>query len=317
MSQDRRIEPSGVVLRRESGLPIYLQVVDQLRYLIGAGRFRVGDYLPPMRQIADELGLNLNTVLRAYAELQRDGLIRSTRGKGAVVVRNESASTSAALRAPDAEPPTIDAMIASAVEHALSAGLEPAEVLVRTQAALDSVGSRAPVGPLLIVFASPAWRARILAEALRDAGLRRVRSASNSAELSGADLVIRPVFGASEPDAGIVGAPTLDVALLLNRSSVRELLEIDPKVPVLVVAGDDGAATWMADAVASYAVAGNVRRTVVQSTGDADFQDAAIVVVEAGMPRGTGVPDGVRVIQAKAVFPASIAENVELRTTDR
>src|SRR3712207_3474466 len=80
-------EASGVVLRRESGLPVYLQLVDQLRYLISAGRFRVGEYLPTTRRLAEELGVNFNTVNRAYRQLQRDGLIRSTPGKGAVVVR--------------------------------------------------------------------------------------------------------------------------------------------------------------------------------------------------------------------------------------
>src|SRR4051812_1327289 len=78
---------SGIVLREKSGLPIYLQLVDQLRYLIGAGRYGLGDYLPPSRRLAKELGINFNTVNRAYRQLQRDGLVRSAPGKGARVVR--------------------------------------------------------------------------------------------------------------------------------------------------------------------------------------------------------------------------------------
>src|SRR3954468_11937439 len=86
MKTERISEPSGIVIRRKSGLPVYLQIVDQLRYLIGAGRYMPGEYLPTLKRLAEELGLNLNTVNRAFQELQREGLIESTPGKGAVVV---------------------------------------------------------------------------------------------------------------------------------------------------------------------------------------------------------------------------------------
>lgn len=309
-------EPTGVVLRRGSGLPVYLQVVDQLRYLIAAGRFRVGGYLPPMRQVADELGLNLNTVLRAYAELQRDGIIRSTRGKGAVVVRTESESASAYRSATGDVPESIDAMISAAVEHALSAGLDPAEVIARTQAALESAGDRAPVGPTIAVLATPAWRARELADALRAVAASRVRSMSEPAGAGGCDLVVRPLFGALDPAAALVGAPTLDVALLLDRACVREILEIEPRSSVVVVAGDERAATWLADAVTGYAGIVNVSRVVAPSLGEAGLSGSPVVVVERGMPRGSVVVSASRVIQAGAVFPASIAETIASRLAD-
>ena len=313
MRQRSSTEPSGVVLRRESGRPIYLQVVDQLRYLIAAGRFRVGSYLPPMRQVADELGLNLNTVLRAYAELQRDGLIQSTRGKGAVVVRVEADSSLAVGRPGDGAQKSIDAMISAAVEYALSAGLDPSEVLARTQAALESVGRRAPTGPTIGVLATPSWRAGELADALRSAGIGRVRAISDASSSHACDLVVRPLFGALDAPMAPVGAPTLDVAMLLDRACVRELLEIDANAPVVIVAADERAAIWLADAVAGFAGAAKVQRVVASSLDEVDLGHARIIVIEKGLPRGSRDIGALSVIQARAVFPASIAEAIEAR----
>lgn len=317
MDAPSRDDDSGIVLRRGSGLPVYVQVVDQLRYLIAAGRYRVGDYLPPMRRIADELGLNLNTVHRAYGELQRDGLIRSTRGKGAVVVRPDAIRPEPAASAAQDQPTSVDAMLAAAVERALSSGLSEADVLDRTRAAIAAVSERAPSGPSVAVFAPIPWRARELADALRSAGVRRVRPVTNAEDASGADLVVVPRFGAGDPGGIPVGAPTIDIGLLLDRGFVRDLLTIEPGQPVAVVAGDDRAATWLADAVSGYAGAARVRRIVAASVGDADVVDERILVVEQGMPRGAGAAAGIRLLVAGAVFPASILESIEAASAGR
>ena len=303
-----------MVLRRGSGLPVYLQVVDQLRYLITAGRYRPGDYLPPMRQVAEELGLNLNTILRAYAELQRDGLIQSTRGKGAVVRPAGTATADINRLSERGQADSVDAMIYASVEHALSAGLDPAMILARTQRALDAVGKRAPVGPLLAMFMTLPWRSNVYAEALRSVGIGRVRPISTWEEAVGCDLVIRPTFGSSDPVPLNVGAPTLDVALLLDRRSLRELGEIESDSSVLVVAGDERVATWLADAVAGYAGAGAIRRVVADAIAEDQFADEKAIVIERGMPRVSGIPTAFHVIQASGAFPASIAEAVEAAT---
>src|SRR4051812_46341270 len=129
---------SGIMIRRESGLPIYRQLVDQLRFLIGAGRFPGGTYLPTMRELADELALNLNTVNRAYRQLQRDGLVRSTPGKGALVAP-ASGSSDAARTGSVAQ---TDAILAAAVERALAAGLTATSIAGRVAALLDEFGAR-------------------------------------------------------------------------------------------------------------------------------------------------------------------------------
>lgn len=65
--------------------PIYAQISDSLRASIAAQRIRAGEALPPAREIAEGLGVNAHTVLRAYQELRDEGLVDLRRGRGAVV----------------------------------------------------------------------------------------------------------------------------------------------------------------------------------------------------------------------------------------
>jgi GntR family transcriptional regulator len=65
--------------------PIYRQVVDEIKALIARGELREGTALPPVRQVAADLGVNLNTIATAYRELQSEGLINIRHGAGAVV----------------------------------------------------------------------------------------------------------------------------------------------------------------------------------------------------------------------------------------
>lgn len=69
-------------LSRRDGVPTYLQIVQQVKHLIASGRLQVGEELPPIRVLAQQLFINPNTVARAYRELEREGLVtkRSTTG---------------------------------------------------------------------------------------------------------------------------------------------------------------------------------------------------------------------------------------------
>ena len=58
------------------GVPIYLQIVNQVKYLVAAGRLDAGEELPPIRVLAERLVVNPNTVARAYRELEADGARR-------------------------------------------------------------------------------------------------------------------------------------------------------------------------------------------------------------------------------------------------
>src|SRR3989441_10987387 len=66
--------------------PVYRQIADEIKGLIARGDLREGATLPPVRQVAADLGLNLNTIAAAYRELQREGLVRVRHGAGAVVI---------------------------------------------------------------------------------------------------------------------------------------------------------------------------------------------------------------------------------------
>lgn len=72
------------------GVPIYLQIVNQIKYLVAAGRLAAGDEIPPIRVLASQLLVNPNTVARAYLELERAGLVSKKHGSGTYVSANGS-----------------------------------------------------------------------------------------------------------------------------------------------------------------------------------------------------------------------------------
>src|ERR1700722_8793315 len=70
---------------QDNGIPIYVQLRDQLSALVGRGALSPGQRLPTMRQVAVSLRIDLNTVQRAYAELEREGILTLVRGRGTFV----------------------------------------------------------------------------------------------------------------------------------------------------------------------------------------------------------------------------------------
>ncbi|MEZ6033640.1 MAG: GntR family transcriptional regulator [Planctomycetaceae bacterium] len=71
-------------------VPIYLQVVNQIRYLVAAGRLAAGDELPPIRVLAEQLVVNPNTIARAYRELEQAGIVEKRRTAGTYVTEQGS-----------------------------------------------------------------------------------------------------------------------------------------------------------------------------------------------------------------------------------
>jgi GntR family transcriptional regulator len=67
------------------GVPIYLQIVNQVKYLVASGRLTPGEELPPIRVLAEKLLVNPNTVARAYRELEVAGLVTKRRTAGTYV----------------------------------------------------------------------------------------------------------------------------------------------------------------------------------------------------------------------------------------
>jgi GntR family transcriptional regulator len=67
------------------GVPIYLQIVNQIKYLVSSGRLAAGEELPPIRTLAEKLVINPNTVARAYRELESAGIVEKRRTAGTYV----------------------------------------------------------------------------------------------------------------------------------------------------------------------------------------------------------------------------------------
>src|ERR1700679_1406577 len=75
------------------GKPVYLQLADQIRYAAASGRLRAGEPLPSIRPLAEELRVNRNTVAKAYAELESQGVIETIQGKGCFLKESNSPFT--------------------------------------------------------------------------------------------------------------------------------------------------------------------------------------------------------------------------------
>lgn len=75
-----------------SGIPVYLQLREQILHAISRGALKAGDQLPTVREVAVDLSINPNTVNRAYAELERDGYLTSKRGRGTFIAEPHTAA---------------------------------------------------------------------------------------------------------------------------------------------------------------------------------------------------------------------------------
>jgi GntR family transcriptional regulator len=72
-------------LNASSGVPIYLQLMEQVKHAVDTGALKAGDQLPAIRKLAEELVMNSNTVVRAYRELEHEGIVELRHGLGAFI----------------------------------------------------------------------------------------------------------------------------------------------------------------------------------------------------------------------------------------
>ena len=122
------------------GVPIYLQLMEQVKHAIETGALRPGDQLPGIRPLAEELVINPNTVAKAYRELEHEGVIELRHGAGAFVSAQARGRKPAADRVRAAQP-----IVASAVDKLRARGLSDEEIrrLFEAQlAGLESVEAK-------------------------------------------------------------------------------------------------------------------------------------------------------------------------------
>jgi GntR family transcriptional regulator len=100
------------------GVPIYQQVVNQIKFLIASGRLNTGDELPPIRVLAGQLLINPNTVARAYRELEAAGIVEKRRTAGTYV--SEQGSPLARRERVKILAERIDTLLAEAIHMGVS-----------------------------------------------------------------------------------------------------------------------------------------------------------------------------------------------------
>lgn len=84
------VPPFRFRLDTESGVPVYRQIIDQVHRAIATGLLKVGDQIPTVRQVAVDLAINPNTVLRAYREMEIRGTVDTQQGSGTFIADNRA-----------------------------------------------------------------------------------------------------------------------------------------------------------------------------------------------------------------------------------
>jgi GntR family transcriptional regulator len=90
--------PVPIRLDFRSGVPIYIQISDQVRQMMSTGSLKKGDQLPTVRQLATDIRVNYNTVARAYRLLDEAGLISTQQGRGTYIWETPTEETGKRMR---------------------------------------------------------------------------------------------------------------------------------------------------------------------------------------------------------------------------
>jgi GntR family transcriptional regulator len=106
-----------------AGLPIYIQVVEQIRRMLASGELKPGDQLPTVRQMATDLRVNFNTIARAYRLLDEAGLISTQQGRGTYIWEPPGPETTQALRSQ-----VLEELTRHYLDEAATLGFTPEEV---------------------------------------------------------------------------------------------------------------------------------------------------------------------------------------------
>ena len=107
-------------LNQSSGIPLYLQLMEQVKHAVETGALREGDQLPTIRKVAVDLVMNPNTVVRAYRELEHEGVLELKHGSGAFI-RESAGGRARVMR-------KAQGVLESAIERLAAMGLTEDEV---------------------------------------------------------------------------------------------------------------------------------------------------------------------------------------------
>lgn len=107
----------------ESGVPIYMQLVERIKMMVASGQLQPGQQLPTMRQLAADLRINYNTVGRAYTILDQEGVISTQQGRGTFIASRLSEEQLQELRLDK-----LRSMLGHVVQEAVVLGYSRAEI---------------------------------------------------------------------------------------------------------------------------------------------------------------------------------------------
>ena len=124
-----------LAIDRGGEAPVYEQVADQVRHLVASGALRPGAALPSVRQLAGDLGVNLNTIARAYRLLENEGFL-VIRDRAGVEVAAPASSVSRAARSTLLEP------LRASLARLRQAGMSPEELLRVVRREIEALGPR-------------------------------------------------------------------------------------------------------------------------------------------------------------------------------
>ncbi len=112
-----------MIISQTNGVPIYKQIADAFRTDILTGKYKQGDYLPSIRELAKDLRISVITTMKAYEQLEAEGLVTASQGKGFYV----NAQDSEMLREQHLR--KVEDSLTAAIEAARIAGMNNSELL--------------------------------------------------------------------------------------------------------------------------------------------------------------------------------------------
>ena len=125
--------PAIFTVDPHNGVPIYLQLIEQVKRAVALGTVAAGEQLPTVKALAVELTVNPNTVARAYRDLERDGVIDTSPGRGSFVRADGAAAQSSRRAAND----VANSVLSEALREARALGLERDDVVATFNRALE------------------------------------------------------------------------------------------------------------------------------------------------------------------------------------
>jgi GntR family transcriptional regulator len=125
-------------LNASSGVPLYVQLMEQIKHAVETGALRPGDQIPTIRALAQELVMNSNTVVRAYRELEHEGIVELRHGLGAFISPSVSARGKVMRQAQN--------IVESAIDRLQALGITEQEIRRLFESELSSAQSGNPSG---------------------------------------------------------------------------------------------------------------------------------------------------------------------------